>query len=119
MAISVMFCGTGWLGVIPYIERALAEAGVDAVVTAHDRRRPLAPQLSSVEVALPSNARFGREEIEAAPRLRLIQQPAVGHEGIDLDAARARGIPVCNAPGINTAAVAQAALLLLLGLARR
>jgi phosphoglycerate dehydrogenase-like enzyme len=62
---------------------------------------------------------FGADEIAAAPRLRLIQQPAVGFEGIDRVAARARGIPVCNAPGSNTDSVAQAALLLILALARR
>jgi D-3-phosphoglycerate dehydrogenase len=114
-----MFCGTGWIEVIPYIARALAVAGVDAEVVARDPSRPLAPQLDGIAVALPSNAVFGREEIAAAPRLKLIQQPAVGYEGIDVAAARAAGIPVCNAPGTNTDAVAQAALLLILVLARR
>ena len=119
MAIRVMFCGTGWLDMIGHVRTALASAGVDAEVEARDPARPLAPQLAGAEVALPSNARFGAEELAAAPRLRLIQQPAVGHEGIDVAAARARGIPVCNAPGTNTDAVAQAALLLVLALARR
>src|SRR5439155_1444028 len=44
---------------------------------------------------------------------------AAGHEGIDASAARARGIPVCNAPGTNVDAVAQATMLLVLALARR
>ncbi|AUX42641.1 2-hydroxyacid dehydrogenase [Sorangium cellulosum] len=114
-----MFCGTGWLDVVPCVARALAAAGVEAQVVARDPARPLAPQLRDVDVTLPSNALFGAEEIAAAPRLRLIQQPAVGHEGIDLAAARARGVPVCNAPGMNADAVAQAALLLVLALARR
>jgi phosphoglycerate dehydrogenase-like enzyme len=57
--------------------------------------------------------------IAAAPRLVLIQQPAAGHDKIDVAAARARGIPVCNAPGASHVAVAEAALFLLLALARR
>lgn len=118
-AVRVLFCGTGWMEIVPFVERALAEAGVDAELTARDPALPLAPQLGDADVALPSNAPFGAAEIAAAPRLRLILQPAVGHEGIDLAAARARQIPVCNAPGANTDAVAQAALLLILALARR
>lgn len=114
-----MFCGTGWLDIVDHIESALAAAGVEAKVVARDRSRPLAPQLADIDVALPSNALFGPEEIAAAPRLRLIQQTAVGHDGIDLGAARTRGIPVCNAPGANADAVAQTALLLILALARR
>lgn len=114
-----MFCGTGWLDLVPIIARALAAAGVDAEVVVRDPALPLALQLGDVEVALPSNARFGAEEIAAAPRLRLIQQPAVGLEGIDVARAQAAGIPVCNAPGANTDSVAQAALLLILALARR
>jgi len=117
--LKVMFCGTGWIAIVPFIHRALEKQGISAVVSVRDRAIPLAPQLGEVDVALPSNARFGEEELAAAPRLRLIQQPAAGHEGIDKAAARARGIPVTNAPGANRDAVAQAALLLLLALARK
>jgi len=38
---------------------------------------------------------------------------------VDPEAARARGGPVCNAPGANADSVAQNALLLILALARR
>jgi phosphoglycerate dehydrogenase-like enzyme len=119
VAVRVLFCGTGWIAVVGAIARALEEAGVVAEIRVRDFSRPLVQELAEVDVALPSNARFGPEEIAAAPRLLLIQQPAVGFEGIDVGAARTRGIPVCNAPGTNTDAVAQAALLLILGLARR
>ena len=57
--------------------------------------------------------------IAAAPRLRLIQKLGVGVNTIDLDAARARGIAVCNMPGSNAAAVAEMALGLLLAVLRR
>jgi phosphoglycerate dehydrogenase-like enzyme len=57
--------------------------------------------------------------IEAAPRLRLIQKIGVGVNTIDLAAARARGVAVANMPGTNSAAVAEMALALMLGVLRR
>src|SRR5262249_37418521 len=86
-----------------------------------DRARPLAEEVASFdpEVILPSNGGTSRAAIEAGASLKLIQQPAVGVDGIDLAAAKARGIPVCNAPAVNTDAVAHATLLLILALARR
>ena len=59
------------------------------------------------------------EMIAAAPRLRLIQKIGVGVNTIDLDAARARGIAVCNLPGTNARAVAELALALMLAVLRR
>ena len=59
------------------------------------------------------------EHIAAAPKLRLIQKIGVGVNTIDLEAARARGIAVCNMPGTNTAAVAEMTLLLMLAALRR
>jgi phosphoglycerate dehydrogenase-like enzyme len=57
--------------------------------------------------------------IDAAPRLRLIQKIGIGVNTIDLDAARHRGIAICNMPGTNTQAVAEMTLLLMLSTLRR
>ncbi len=57
--------------------------------------------------------------IAAAPRLRLIQKIGVGVNTIDLEAAKARGIPVCNLPGTNARAVAEMTLALMLATLRR
>ena len=57
--------------------------------------------------------------IAAAPRLKLIQKIGVGVNTIDLAAATARGIPVCNLPGTNSRAVAELALTLMLATIRR
>ncbi|MDA1101808.1 MAG: 2-hydroxyacid dehydrogenase [Proteobacteria bacterium] len=57
--------------------------------------------------------------IAAAPNLRLIQKIGVGVNTIDLDYARSRGITVCNMPGTNSQAVAEATVLLLLSALRR
>lgn len=57
--------------------------------------------------------------IGAAPRLKLIQKIGVGVNTIDLDAAKARRIAVCNLPGTNSQAVAELALLLMLACLRK
>ena len=59
------------------------------------------------------------EIVAAAPRLRLIQKIGVGVNTIDLEAARGRGVAVCNMPGTNTQAVAEMTLLLMLSALRR
>jgi phosphoglycerate dehydrogenase-like enzyme len=59
------------------------------------------------------------EMIAAAPKLRLIQKIGVGVNTIDLDAARARGIAVCNLPGSNARAVAELTLALMFSTLRR
>lgn len=52
------------------------------------------------------------------PALGLIASFGAGYEGIDVAAARARGIAVTHAPGANHATVADHALALMLGLSR-
>jgi phosphoglycerate dehydrogenase-like enzyme len=57
--------------------------------------------------------------IETARNLKLIQKIGVGVNTIDLGAAKAHGIPVCNLPGTNSRAVAELALALMLATLRR
>jgi len=59
------------------------------------------------------------EVIAKAPKLRLIQKIGSGVNTIDVEAAKRRGIAVCNLPGTNSRAVAEMALLLMLSCLRR
>lgn len=60
-----------------------------------------------------------RAMLDAAPGLRLIMAPGIGHDGIDLEAAAEKGIPVSiTVPG-NVTEVAEHALLLMLAVCRR
>ncbi|MET0909861.1 MAG: NAD(P)-dependent oxidoreductase [Ilumatobacteraceae bacterium] len=66
----------------------------------------------------------GRGRITAAmldefPDLVVVGRCGAGLDNIDVAAAAERGIAVVNAPGATTAAVAEHAVLLMLGLARR
>lgn len=60
-----------------------------------------------------------RRHIEAAHGLKLIQKLGVGVNTIDLDAAKERGIAVCNMPGVNSNAVAEFTMGLMLSALRR
>lgn len=57
--------------------------------------------------------------IDAAPRLEVISNTAVGYNNIDTDHAKSKGIAVCNTPGILTEATAELAWALLFAIARR
>ncbi len=59
------------------------------------------------------------EIIASAPSLRLIQKIGVGVNTIDIEAAKARTIQVCNMPGTNSRAVAEMTLLLMMATLRR
>ncbi len=77
--------------------------------------------LGPADVLVPTMCRVDAAVLDAA-RPRLVQQFGVGLEGVDLAAARARGIPVANVPAGetgNAAAVAEVAVWQLLALARR
>lgn len=66
------------------------------------------------------DVRLTRAHIEALPeRVRVIATYSVGHEHVDLAAARDAGLTVLHTPGVLTDSVAEVALLLMLGAARR
>jgi glyoxylate reductase len=57
--------------------------------------------------------------LDAAPRLKVVSNYAVGFNNVDVPAATARGIAVGNTPGVLTDATADMAFCLLIGAARR
>ena len=62
--------------------------------------------------------RFTRASIERLNQCKIIVRPGVGYDGIDIAAARQKGIPVCNVPDYGTEEVADSALAMALALAR-
>ncbi len=63
--------------------------------------------------------RIDAELMDAAPKLKVISNYAVGYDNIDVEAATARGIKVGNTPGVLTDATADFAFSLLCAAARR
>ena len=94
-------------------------SGLDLTICPEADTARYAALLPGVEVIWHVLRPITAADIAAAPKLRLIQKIGVGVNTIDLEAARARGIAVCNLPGTNSRAVAEMTLLLMLGALRR
>lgn len=62
--------------------------------------------------------RVSKTLINNMPNLKLIHSEGVGYNGIDVQAADDKGVMVCNNKGINSKAVAEQTVLLMLGLLR-
>ena len=106
----------------PDLRKQLAElskSGLDVVVCPVADRDFFAENMRDAEVLWHILEPVTEEVIEASPQLRLIQKIGVGVNTIDLEAARRRGIHVCNMPGTNSRAVAEATLTLMLAALRR
>lgn len=96
-----------------------ASSGLEIAICPPGDAPRLAALLGGMEVLWHVLAPCTAAMIGAAPRLRLIQKIGVGVNTIDLAAARARAIPVCNLPGTNAQAVAEMTLALMLAATRR
>lgn len=57
--------------------------------------------------------------LDREPQLKVVSNFAVGYDNIDVPAATARGVAICNTPGVLTEATADAAFALLMAMARR
>jgi len=68
------------------------------------------------EIVLTNKTALNAETLAALPRLRGICVLATGVNVVDVAAATARGIPVCNIPAYSTASTAQHTIALLLEL---
>lgn len=73
--------------------------------------------VKDAEILLCNKAEITARVMDAAPQLRFVGVFATGYNNIDLAAAKARGITVCNVPGYSTEAVAQHTFSLILALA--
>ena len=63
--------------------------------------------------------RVDAELLDAAPRLRLVANHAVGYDNVDVPACTARGVWVTNTPDVLTESTADLTLALILSLSRR
>jgi len=79
----------------------------------------LAARIAAAEVVLTNKCALDAAAFAAAPRLKLVCLAATGHNNVDLTAARARGVAVCNIRGYCTPGVVQHVFMLLLAHAQR
>jgi D-3-phosphoglycerate dehydrogenase len=87
--------------------RAQCRTAADVVEAAKD-----------VDAVLVQYAPITAEVLESLPQLRLVSRYGVGVDVVDVEAARARGVWVCNVPDYGTSEVALHAVAMLLALLR-
>ena len=91
-------------------------------VTAYDRTGSEAEAIERIgdsEIVIINKTPITESLLAACPNIRLICVQATGYNVVDCEAARRRGIPVCNVPSYGTAAVAQFTMALLLEICHR
>jgi glyoxylate reductase len=94
------------------------------IIGPEDDDRPLAPhELADRAARADAMVCLLTDHIDAAvlehATLKVVANVAVGYDNIDVAAAAARGIAVCNTPGVLDDTTADAAFLLILAAARR
>ena len=76
-------------------------------------------RVEGADIVMTNKTPITQALLDACPTVKLICVLATGYNVVDCDAARERGIPVCNVPDYGTNAVAQFTFSLLLELCNR
>jgi glyoxylate reductase len=113
-----------------YITRRIPAAGLDVILEqcdaevwpgdlppAYDQLKAKAADCDGLVSLLTDRIDAGL--LDAAPKLKVVSNYAVGFNNIDVPAATARGVCVGNTPGVLTDATADMAFCLLIAAARR
>ena len=103
-------------------DRLLRRHGHQTVHLPHAGPRPAQEQallLQDVDAAILASEPVTFDMLERADRLKVLARSGVGYDSIDVSAAAARGVQVCNAPGTNHHSVAELTLGLMLASARQ
>ncbi len=102
------------------IERDVLGRDAELVVRRARRAEQIPDELWAGADALISyiDIPVDRALLDRLRQCRLIVRAGVGFDHVDIEAAAARGLPVCNVPDYGTTEVADHAIALMLGLAR-
>jgi D-3-phosphoglycerate dehydrogenase len=98
---------------------ALLEKHAQVVRPKDHSRQAYLEALREVDGMVARKVQVGAEEMDLAPRMKIIARHGVGLDSVDLEEATRRGILVTNTPGANRVSVAELALSFMLALARR
>jgi D-3-phosphoglycerate dehydrogenase / 2-oxoglutarate reductase len=77
------------------------------------------PYLADADAVLIRTQPMPASAIAAAPRLKIVSRHGVGYDAVDVEALNARGIPLAIVGDVNSRAVAEHTLMLMLAAARR
>lgn len=99
--------------------QALHDAAATLTLYPATAAEQVAERIADHQVVISNKVRIDEQAMQACPQLQLILVSATGTNNVDLDAARKRGITVCNCQAYGTPSVAQHALMLMLVLITR
>lgn len=100
---------------------ALRDAGCEVVFDPNLKDEALVEALkaSACEVLVVRSTKVSAAALAASSKLAIIVRAGSGYDTIDVAAATERNIRVCNCPGMNTVAVAELCIGLMIALDRR
>lgn len=104
------------------VDQLLRERGLEPVYTPALGPRTLEERRSlfdGISGAILASEPVTAEMLAGAASLKVIARSGVGYDSIDIQAAAAQGIRVCNAPGTNHHSVAEVTIGLIIMAARR
>ncbi|MGB9662165.1 MAG: phosphoglycerate dehydrogenase [Moorellaceae bacterium] len=122
MSIKVVITPRSFAATSPLPLKVLEERGFTIVRNHLDRplnEEELLELVRDADALIVGIDRVTRQVITHAPRLKVISKYGVGIDNIDLEAAAERGITVTNTPEVNTEAVADLTVGLMLAAARQ
>ncbi|HEV2973270.1 MAG TPA: C-terminal binding protein [Pirellulales bacterium] len=99
--------------------RVLAEVDAELVIAKQSDAASLAKQATDADAIMTNWARVNETVLSAAPKCRIVARLGIGLDNIDVAFATRRGMIVTNVPDYCLTEVAEHALALLLGLARK
>ena len=103
-------------------KKILEDAGCEIIENPHGRPytyEELCGIVGEIDGVVAGVDTWNEDVFRLAPNLKAIARFGVGVDNIDLNAAKDHGIIVCNSPGINSSAVAEQAVALMLSLIRQ
>ena len=99
--------------------KMLREAGYDVVLVDDVTTASLLAHLPKVDAVLLRTQPFRAAEVAMAPKLKIVSRHGVGYDAVDVAALNARHIPLAVVGDVNSRAVAEHTLTLMLATARR
>ncbi|MFA9381200.1 MAG: D-2-hydroxyacid dehydrogenase, partial [Acetanaerobacterium sp.] len=88
-------------------------------LTVYDRTPPcddaeIIRRIGHAEIVITNKTSIGKDVFDACPDIKYVGMLSTGYNVVDVNAAKAKNIPVCNIPTYGTDAVGQFAIALLL-----
>jgi D-3-phosphoglycerate dehydrogenase / 2-oxoglutarate reductase len=101
------------------LERLKAASGFTHTIVEEVSLESYLPHLPEADAVVIRTQPMTAEAIATAGRLKIVSRHGVGYDSVDVKALNTKGIPLCIVGDVNSRAVAEHTLMLMLAVARR